>query len=422
MREPIENSQQRAGIVAALLFWVGTALAGDDWPQFRGPTRDGRSSETGLLREWPERGPEILWRVELGGGYSGIAVAGGIAFTLSSETGGEHLLALDAATGRERWRFRTGRNRPDEQGGGPRSTPTVAGDLVFATSAFGTLHAVETATGQPRWQVDLVRELGANIPEWGVSSSPLADGDRLYVELGGGKDKAIVALDQPTGKSIWQGGSDSAGYASPLIVDIGGLRQLLSFGATAINALRPETGHQLWRIPWPTTFGANAAMPVFAPPDMLLFSSGYDMGAMVIRMRLDGRQLSMDELWRNRNLRNRFSSSVVVEGFIYGFDEDTLKCLEVATGRVRWRVRRSHGSLTFVDGHLLVLDGSGRLFLAEASPEAWRMMGRAAILRGSTWNQPALANGVFFARSREQMVAVRVGAPIAPGRAATEEN
>ncbi len=395
-------------LAAVLLLFLVEAWA-DDWPQFRGPGRDGLSSETNLFAEWPKSGPQELWRVELGGGYSGISVADGRVMTLSAETGGEHLLAIDATSGREIWRYRTDRNRPDGEGGGPRSTPSIFGDVAYVTSAYGKLHALKATDGSLLWQVDLVRELGASVPEWGYSSSPLVEGDVVYVETGGGKNQALTALDRHSGELIWQGGSNGSGYSSPLIVEVGGVRQLLTFGADAITAVSPETGREFWRVPWKTSFEVNAAMPVFGPPDMLLFSSGYGVGAMAVRFLSDNGQLRMEKLWQNRNFRNKFSSSITHGGFIYGFDEDILKCIEFATGKEKWHERRSHGSIIYADGRLLVLDGSGQLFLAEATAEGWNELGRAPILRGRTWNHPALADGVVYARSSSELVAVRVG-------------
>lgn len=397
------------GLGLAALVLLATAAAAADWPQFRGPSRDGRSAETGLLTAWPEDGPEERFRVELGGGYGGIAVADGRLYTQSAESGGEILLALDADSGVALWRYRTDRNRADSQGGGPRATPAVAGELAYAVSAYGKLHAVAVADGALRWSVDLVRELGGNVPEWGYSSSPLVDGEVLYVETGGGTDKAVTAFDRHTGKVIWQAGSDLAGYASPQIVEIAGLRQLLSFGASALTSLGPVSGRVFWSIPWTTRYDVNAAMPVVAPPDLLFVSSGYNVGAAVVRLRLEGTKLNIEQLWHSRVLRNKFASSVADQGMIYGFDEDTLKCVEALTGKARWRISRSHGALIYADGHLLVLDGIGRLFLAAATAEAWTEKAKAAVLKGRTWNAPALANGVFYARTADQLVAMRVG-------------
>ena len=399
-----------------LLLLAGPALFVEplpaaDWPQFRGPDRDGRSAETGLLTEWPESGPEVLWEAALGGGYSGIAVAEDRVFTLSAEKDGEALIAFDAVSGRELWRYRTDRNRADGQGGGPRSTPSVADGTVYATSAHGKLHAVDAATGEGRWQVDLVRELGATVPRWGYSSSPLVRGERLYVETGGGKGKAVVALDRNTGSLQWQSGDDTSGYSSPQVVELAGLRQLISLGGGAVSSIKPWTGRTFWSVPWETRYGVNAAMPLFVSPDKLFVASGYDVGGMMLRIGLEGGMMSINEAWRTRRMRSTFASPVAHDGALFGFDEDTLRCLDTETGKERWKVRRSAGSIIYVDGHLLVLDGSGGLFLAEATADDWVQKAEARVLKGRTWNAPALSGGVFYARSTTALVALRVGTP-----------
>ena len=403
---------RRAPLLSLLcggLLLAGVSAAAE-WPQFRGPARDGRSQETGLLTEWPDAGPETLWEVAVGGGYSGIAVAGGRVFTLSAEQAGEELIAWDAKTGRELWRYATDRNRPDGEGGGPRSTPTVVGDTVYAISAFGKLHAVDAAEGAARWSVDLVRDLNGVVPDWGYASSPLVLGDTLYVETGGGKGNGVTALDRHSGTVLWRGGDDVSAYSSPQVVEFGGVPQLISFGGGAITSLDPSTGDTLWKLSWQTRYGVNVAMPLLVSPELLLVSSGYNVGGMMIQGRVEDGVLSISQAWRTQRLRTTYASVVAHDGAVFGFDSYFLRCLDAESGKELWNVRRTAGSILYADGHLLVVDGGGQLFLAEASRKGWVQKGKAKILRGRTWNAPALADGVLYARSLNALVALRVGA------------
>ena len=224
---------------------LATALPGvsraADWPQYRGARQDGISTETGLLPTWPGGGPSEIWRFELGEGYSGVSVADGRVYTQFGDDGDEFAICLDAATGREIWRVRTDENRPDDQGGGPRSTPTVDGETVYVLTARGKLWALNAANGGRKWMIDLTRELGARAPRWGVSTSPLVEGDLLLLDGGGRKDRSLIALDKASGEFRWGSQSDKAGYSTPLAVDIGGVRQILFFTATELVSLAPAS-------------------------------------------------------------------------------------------------------------------------------------------------------------------------------------
>jgi outer membrane protein assembly factor BamB len=386
------------------------ALAGDtDWPQYRGPNRDGVSSETGLLDQWSAGGPKELWRTSLGRGFSGISVSGGRIYTMFAEGSDEFVVCLDAATGQEIWRKGTGSNFNDRFGDGPRSTPTVDGELVFALGAKGKLHALGATDGQPLWSRDLPGEFGAEIPRWGYSSAPLVDGKLLLVDVGGQGGSSIVAFDKKTGKEVWRSQNDKAGYSAPVVMTVSGRRQVVFFTGTTLVSLAPEDGTLLWRQAWKTSYDVNAATPIFIPPDKLFVSSGYDVGAAVYRVKMDGRQAEVQEVWRTREMKNKFSSSVLHEGHLYGFDEKTFKCIDAATGETKWKFRGlGHGSLIFADGHLVVLGDEGTLVLVEATAAAYREQGRAQIFDGKTWTVPTLSGGKLYLRDEKQLVSLDV--------------
>ena len=399
--------------VLALLAALGAAHAApgasEDWPEFRGPRRDGRSRETGLLTAWPAEGPRTLWRVELGSGYSGLSLYKGRLYTLLGRGADELAVALDAATGRTIWSVRTDANRTDSQGDGPRSTPTVSGGIVYALGARGQLVALNAGDGTKVWSHDLAQEYGARAPQWGVATSPLVEGELLLVDAGAGDGGSILAFDKRTGKLAWRAFDDRAGYAAPIAIEVGGVRQVLFFTAGHLVALAPGTGAELWRLPWKTSYDVNAATPVFIPPNRIFVSSGYDVGGAVYEIAVEGGKISLTKVWANRELKNQFSSSVFADGYLYGFDDGTLKCVDAASGATRWRERGlGHGSLTWVDGHLIALGDRGTLVLADATPEAYREKGRAQIFDGKTWTVPTLGGGVLYVRDEKQLVALDV--------------
>lgn len=396
---------------SAVLTAGALAAAAADWPQYRGPARDGHSAERGVARPWPEAGPKELWRVPLGEGYSGIAVADGRAYTLFAHGREEFALCLDAATGKEVWRFRTGDNRRDGQGSGPRSTPTVAGGRVYVLGAGAQLHALDAATGARRWGHDLVREFGARVPQWGVSTSPLIEGGLVLLDVGGRDGHSLMAFDAATGEVRWARGDDLPGYSSPLAVTVDGVRQVFFFTGSALVSVDPKTGREYWRYPWRTSYDVNAAMPVFIPPNRVFISSGYGVGAAVLEVAGKGDGATFREVWRNREMQNHFNSSVLVGEHLYGFDNAILTCIDAATGTQKWQERGgfAKGSLLYADGHLFVLGERGELALVEADPARYEEKARSRIFNAKTWTMPTLAGGRLYVRSEAELAAFEVG-------------
>ncbi len=396
-------------VAVTLLAAAPAAEQGAGWPQFRGPARDGRSAETGLLERWPESGPAELWRVGLGNGYSGISVYKGRVYTMFGRGKDEYAAALDASTGETIWEFRTDSNRPDSQGDGPRSTPTVNGGIVYVLGAKGKLYALRAGDGTPIWSHDLGEEYAARPPQWGVSMSPLVEGRLLLVDAGGKDNSSIIAFDKNTGKEVWKTFDDSAGYSAPIAITVDGVRQVLVFTARNLVAVSPTEGSVLWSIPWKTSYDVNAATPVFIPPDRFFISSGYDVGGAVYEIAVDAGKITVNQVWKNREMKNQFSSSVLHDGHLYGFDDKSLKCIAAETGERKWRERGlGHGSLIYVDGHLLVLGEGGNLVLVEASPDAYREKARAVIFEGKTWTAPTFAGGTLYLRDEKELVALDV--------------
>jgi outer membrane protein assembly factor BamB len=376
---------------------------GADWPQFRGPNRDGISPEAAVLKSWPASGPKVLWKAPLGEGYSQVVSAKGRLYAFAQQGEEQVAMAFDGATGKRLWRTRIDREYNDGQGDGPRSTPTVDGELVYVLSAHGKLAALRTANGQAAWQHDLRAEYGANPPQWGVSTSPLVEGNLLIVNVGGAGNKSIVAFDKTNGKPVWTSQGDGAGYSAPIAITVRGVRQVIVFTADAILSLSPKDGRLFWRSGWKTDYDVNAATPIFFPPDKLFVSSGYGTGSALLQIN----RTNVAEVWRSKDMKNQFSSSVLHDGILYGFDNATFKAIDAATGNERWKQRGfGHGSLILAGGHLIVLSDRGKLALVNATPEEYRELGNAQVLDGKCWTAPSLADGRLYVRNEEQLIAL----------------
>ncbi len=375
-----------------------------DWPQWRGPQRDGTAPALPELAvDWRDEAPSIVWRKPLGAGFSGLAIAEGRLFTLFAADDEEWLVALTARDGEELWRRSLGPPLHDSHGDGPRSTPAIDGEVVYAFGSLGKLIAADANDGTVHWQVQL-----ASPPAWGYSSSPLIDGPRLIVH-GQLPDhqEAVLAFAKVDGALVWSALSGHPGYASPLLVETGDSRQLVSFLGEAVAGLASETGEVLWTYSWQTSYSVNAADPVYVPPDRLFLSSGYLAGAALLRLPRKSTELEVEELWTSREMRNHFSSSVVVGSYLYGFDNSILKCLRLADGAVEWRHRGlGKGSLLAVGEHLLVLGEQGFLSLLQATPEGYLESGRLKVLRGRAWTPPSLVGHWLFLRDQRDVVAV----------------
>lgn len=433
------------GLGLALALGSATGLsaesASEEWPQFRGSYRDGISPASGLLDTWPEGGPKELWRVPIGEGFSAISVAEGRLFTMYADVPEEpaaeepepaaegpaedepaeevaedaaaemeekpapkteYAAAYDAATGKQLWRTPIGARIVTEFGNGPRSTPTVDGDTVFVLGAHGELAALDTENGERRWEINLTEEFGASRPYWGFSTSALVEGDLLLIESGGPEGKSYAGLDKATGKVRWTTGeAPGAGYNSPLALTMNGKRSFVYIAGEQIRAI-DASGEEVWSHAWPR--GETHAMPLFIAPDKIFASGTEGVGAALFQIRTEGDEIIVEELWKSRVMRNHFSTSVVHEGHIYGFDNATLKCISIETGEQAWAKRGfGKGSLIYADGHLLVLSDRGKLAQIEASPKAYVEKGRVQALEGLCWTAPTLAGGKLYLRGQNEM-------------------
>jgi outer membrane protein assembly factor BamB len=387
-----------------------------DWPQWRGPDRTGVSSETKLLQRWPAEGPPLLWKIKTAGaGFSGPAIAEGYLFTLGNREGAEYVICFDIQKGRERWAIKNGVAYANDYGDGPRSTPTVDGDRVYALGASGDLCCLKTADGKEVWRLNILKEFrGSNIG-WGISESPLVEEDKLIVTPGGEKG-TIVALDKLTGRTIWTstdpaGGREDAGYASPIAFTVGNLRQIATFTDKGGIGVRASDGRFLWRYDQMANTTANVATPIFHN-DHIFFTSDYGAGCALLRLKADG---SAEEAYFNKEMRNHHGGVVRIEGHLYGYSSSILTCMAFETGKVAWRDRAvGKGSLCAADGHLYLLSEDGVMALAEATPAGYKEKSRFNLTDRSqepTWTHPVIANGRLYVRDQGSIFCYDVKQP-----------
>ena len=382
-----------------------------DWPQYRGPSRQGTTDGTGLAGDWPQSGPPVAWRRALGGGYSGVVGAAGRLYTMAATAEEEALLALDAASGETVWRLPVGPFVQAELGdGGPRSTPALAGDLVIAASSQGRLVAVSAADGSLEWEKDLT-EWGA-VPRFGYSMSPLVDGELVIVESGERqKEPGVLAFDRRTGELRWSALQGPTGYTSPVVATLGGQRQYVFARFTEIVALSPA-GEVLWR--HEVAEHAAIPMPLLVGEGRIFISSSEDtFGSQLVQVAREGDGYRTEDVWSQRLMRNHFNSSVEVGGYIYGFDNGTLRCLDAASGERRWARRGfGKGSLVAAGDRLYVLGDGGLVAQARADPEAYREDWRLQLTAGGrAWTEPSLVEGRLLVRDFDEIVSLDLRSP-----------
>ena len=416
----------RFRLLLLLVAWASAAAAARaaDWPQWRGPDRTDVSRETGLLPAWPDDGPKLLWVFrDAGAGYSGPAVIGQTLYTMGADSKTEYLYALDGKTLRKEWSTEVGPVHIDGHGDGPRGTPTVDGDRIYALGAQGELVCVERDGGSVIWRKNLKKDLGGEMwSEWGYSESPLADGDQLVCTPGGARG-AVAALDKKTGEVRWRSKewNDKAAYSSVMATDAGGVRQYVQMTGESVAGVAADDGRVLW------SYRRNSATgPVPTPivdGDFVYVTSGYTAGCLLLRLTANGRNMSCDKVYKNKNLVNHHGGVLLTGGCVYGYDDSKgLVCQDFKTGEVVWaqkdspalwdRDRGIYGkmSLTCADGELYCYgEESGDVLLVDATPKGLNANGHFTIPErtklkrksGRIWTHPVVANGRLYLRDQD---------------------
>jgi outer membrane protein assembly factor BamB len=366
-----------------------------------------------LLKEWPKDGPTQLWKADLSGGFSSVVVADGRVFTMTKEKNQEVVVCLDAANGKDIWRYRydsdysayktfTGGGRPQARTG-PRATPTVDGDRVYTLGATGTLLCLEAKSGRKVWQQDLLKIAGAEVPTHGYCGSPLIVGDHIYLSLGGTKGKSIAALNKEDGSVVWQALDDPIGHASPVWAEVGGASQLIFFTGVAAIGVDPKDGRLLWRYPWQTKPPIHVATPIYADGKVFI-SSDYGTGGAAFRLMEKAEPIT---IWKTKTMHNHFSTSVLYEGNLYGFSEQRLRCVDFETGGLKWdQLGLGRGSVVIADGKLIALGEHGELVLAKPDSAKYAEISRCQIFAEGTltWTAPVVSGGRLFVRHENGLI------------------
>ncbi len=377
------------------------------WTAFRGPARDGHYRQTPVRTTWPAGGLTPVWKQPVGGGYASFAIARGRAFTIEQRGSEEVAAAYDVRSGDELWTVRWRALFQEPMGGdGPRATPTWADGVVYVLGATGELRALDEGTGRVVWRKNILDDNDASNLPWGMAASPLVVGNAVIVLPGGGSGRSVVAYDRQSGARLWSALDEQQAYASPLIATVGGRSQLLVVTGSRLVGLDPAGGRLLWSYPWVTTSEINVAQPLVVGPNRVFVSSGYGVGAAVIELTPVGDGFDVREVWRNQRMKNKFTSSVLHEGFIYGLDEAILACVDAATGELKWKGGRyGYGQVLLASGRLIVLTEEGDLVLVAASPDGHQELGSFPAISGKTWNHPAISDGRLLVRNLREMAA-----------------
>lgn len=396
---------------AAVIAFAAGAAPAADWPQWRGPGRDGKSQEKGLLKQWPEQGPKLLWQVkDAGGGYSTPAVVGERLY-LMGNTGldNEFVQARSVADGRVVWTTPVGKvGNPNQRPPfpGARSTPTVDGDMLFALGSDGDLQCLETATGNVRWKKNLRRDFGGSPGEWAYAESPLVDGDKLVVTPGGA-EATLAALNKKTGEIVWKSavpGGDNAGYASIIAVDAAGKKQYVQFLEKGLVGVDAETGRFLWRYEH-SAKGSPANIPTPVHHNSLVYSATNLGGVGLVKLTPAGDAVKAEEVYFGKKLPHAIGGSIVLGEHLYGTTNSAMMCIDFATGKEKWSQRGiGAGAVLFADGLLFVRGEKGEVALVEPNPEEYREKGRFTppgapnLGKPTAWAYPVVANGRLYLR------------------------
>lgn len=412
----------------ALVWASGSAFAESDWSQWGGAKRNFKSDSKGLAAKWPEAGPAKLWSVELGDGYSAVIRDGENLYTGYSirkkleedkwaKEGKEAFICLDAATGKKKWEYAYDAPWTKDMGmnfgPGPHSTPLVVGDKLFTVGCTCKVHCLDKNTGKVIWSKDLGPELEPSSQGHGFGASPVAYKDTIILPIGG-KGKAVVALRQSDGEFAWKSLDSGGTYASPFIVEIDGVANLIVFNGDGANGLDPATGKLYWNCPHKTTYDANISTPVWCKDNILFVSSAYGNGARGIQVKKEGEQWSAKELWYNPKMKIHHANAVTKGDYVYGSSGDMgpafFAAVNIKTGEFAWKKRGiSKANCVMGDKKLFVLDEDGRLALAKVNSKKMRILSKAQICDHVAWTVPTLVGRTLYVRDRSHVSAFDVG-------------
>jgi outer membrane protein assembly factor BamB len=390
---------------------------GVPWTQWGGPHRNFQTEATGLKDTWPSSGPRVVWKRALGEGYSSPAVENGVLYTAYGKPREEVVMAADAETGKTLWE----RNNPmtfqsdaPEMGNGPYATPLVVGDRLFTTGVAGRLQCLEKKTGKLVWAQELWATHHGSTMMYGYSSSPIAFRDFVIVPVGG-PGKALIAFRQADGKIAWSKGDFGNVYSSPILINVGGLEQLVALLDGAVVGFNPINGDPQWQVPFKANYSIAVATPIWGPDNLLFVSAEYDAGSKVIELQRNGQQTKATELWSSNRLRLHHGNAMRIDDAIYFSSggkgsQAILSAVDARSGKILWQ-QRSIEKATFVwaDRKLITLDQDGNLMIAHPSRDGFAISARASLLTNLSWTPPVLVGTRLYIRDRRSLMSVDLG-------------
>jgi outer membrane protein assembly factor BamB len=376
------------------------------WTNFRGPRRDGKYEEANISTNWPASGLPVVWKQPVGVGHASFVVADGKAYTIEQRRSQEVVAAYDMNNGRELWTQKWNAEYADSTGDGPRATPTWDAGRIYALGATGELRVLDANSGAVIWGKNILSDNQAKNLQWAMAASPLIVDDKVIVLPGGTSGKSVVAYNKNNGAPVWRVLNDTQAYVSPMLVELAGRRQVVVVSASRVVGLAPENGALLWEYPWDTDMGINVSQPVMVDRNRFFISSGYGKGAALVEVKGSGNSFTASTIWENTNMKNKFNSSVLYNGYVYGLDEGILVCLDVNTGERKWKNGRyGYGQIILAGSHLIVTSDQGDVALVKATPDAYTEVTRFTAVKGQTWNYPAIAGGRLLVRNSTEMAA-----------------
>lgn len=393
------SSRPVLSALAALAALAAAETRAADWPTFLGPNRDGRSPDTGLLRQWPAGGPALLWKNEsIGAGWSSVAVVGGRVYTTGNEGDSQMLICLDDKSGKELWRAAQGPRATHNKYPGARATPTVDGDRIYLTGGEGLLTCQSAKDGRVLWKKEMRRDFDGKVGGWQYAESVLILGGLAVVTPGG--EHPVVALDKASGRVAWKSDKPgTAGYSSLVPITLGGRTVLVNGSQSGLLAVDAKTGRELARCPFAENNVANAPTPAFAD-GRLFWAVGYNKGGVCLSVDASAGALKLGEAWTTRDFACHPGNYVVAQGKVYGKGKGALVCADLKTGETLWQERGGAGQVTWADGLLFSLaDTGGRLTLLDPSADGSRVKGSLQVAgSGNSWSHPVVINGHLYVR------------------------
>jgi outer membrane protein assembly factor BamB len=377
------------------------------WTDFRGPHRDGVYSEEAISTDWPAQGPPRLWRQPIGGGFASFSFGEGRAYTIEQRRDKEAVTAYDPESGRELWAFTYAASFDEPLGGpGPRATPVYRDGLVYSLGANGDLYCLIAKTGKPKWSKNILTDNGTKNIHWAMAGSPLILGDNVIVTPGGPNGHSIVAYNRLTGAPVWHALNDRASYTSPIAGKLAGREQIVAITAERAVGIAAEDGKLLWDYPYPAGMDMNCSQPIYIDDTHVLISSSDAGGSAMLEITETGAH----EVWKTNRFKNKFNSSVIYQGYAYGFDEAILASIDLKTGELKWKGGRyGYGQLLLAGDHLVITTEEGDVVLVKAAPDAHHEVARFSAIEGRTWNIPAIDHGLLLVRNASEMACFRIG-------------